>query len=154
MEKWPSLTGKKFFDSEEKSFIRLAPGSKLCRFQEIMKKVSLALTDLFDLEFFFWLFCICTFHLCGMQLDWKDVLIHSSKRLTLESKNRDSACVCLCVCARVCVCVHEGFRYRAFRRFGQAKFPDSGSVLGLSQFSILPRLPVKMILGLKVVKID
>ncbi len=110
--------------------------------------------------FFFWLFCICTFHLCGMELDWKDVLIHSSKRLTLESKNRDSACVCLCVCVCVCVCacvcvrVHEGFRYRVFHRFGQAKFPDSGSVLGLSQFSILPRLPVKMILGLKVVKID
>jgi len=28
--------------------------------------------------------------------------------------------------------------YRAFHRFGQAKFPDGGSVLGLSQFSILP----------------
>jgi len=41
--------------------------------------------------------------------------------------------------------------YRAFHRFGQAKFPNGALVLGLSQFSILP---LKMILGLKVVKID
>jgi hypothetical protein len=41
--------------------------------------------------------------------------------------------------------------YGAFHRFGQAKFPEGGSVLGSSQFSILPRLPM---LGLKVVKID
>jgi len=44
--------------------------------------------------------------------------------------------------------------YRAFHRFGQAKFPDGGSVLGSSQFSILPQLPLKTMLGLKVVKID
>jgi len=44
--------------------------------------------------------------------------------------------------------------YRAFHRFGQAKFPDGGSVLGSSQFSILPQLPLKNVLGLKVVKID
>jgi len=44
--------------------------------------------------------------------------------------------------------------YRAFRRFGQAKFPDGGLVLGSSQFSILPQLPLKTMLGLKVVKID
>jgi len=43
---------------------------------------------------------------------------------------------------------------RAFHRFGQAKFPDGGSVLGSSQFSILSQLPLKTILGLKVVKID
>jgi len=45
--------------------------------------------------------------------------------------------------------------YRAFHQFGQAKlFHDGGSVLGSSQFSILPQLPQKMMLGLKVVKID
>jgi len=45
--------------------------------------------------------------------------------------------------------------YRAFHRFGQAKFPDGGSVLGSNQFSILPpQLPLKMMLRLKVVKID
>jgi len=44
--------------------------------------------------------------------------------------------------------------YRAFHRFGEAKFPDGGSVLGSSQFSVLPQLPPKMMLGLKVVKID
>jgi len=44
--------------------------------------------------------------------------------------------------------------YRAFHRFGQAKLPYGGSVLGSSQILILPQLPLKMILGLKVVKID
>ncbi len=44
--------------------------------------------------------------------------------------------------------------YREFNGFGQAKFPDGGSILGSSQFSILPQLPQKMMLGLKVVKID
>jgi hypothetical protein len=44
--------------------------------------------------------------------------------------------------------------HRAFHRFGQAKFPNGGSVLGLSQFSILPQLPQKTMLVLKVVKID
>ncbi len=34
---------------------------------------------------------------------------------------------------------------RVFHRFGQAKFPDGGSVLGSSQFSIMPQLPLKMI---------
>jgi len=33
--------------------------------------------------------------------------------------------------------------YRAFHGFGQAKFPDGGSVLGSSQVSILPQLPQK-----------
>jgi len=45
---------------------------------------------------------------------------------------------------------------RAFHRFGplgQAKFPDDGSILGLSQFSVLPQLPPKTILWLKEVKI-
>jgi len=33
--------------------------------------------------------------------------------------------------------------YREFHRLGQAKFPNGGSILGLSQFSILPQLPQK-----------
>ncbi len=44
--------------------------------------------------------------------------------------------------------------YRAFNRFGKAKFPDGGLVLGSSQFSILPQLPLKTMLSLKMVKID
>jgi len=40
-------------------------------------------------------------------------------------------------------------RYRAFHGFGQAKFPDGGLILGSRQFSILPQLPQKMMLGLK-----
>ncbi len=43
--------------------------------------------------------------------------------------------------------------YRAFHRFWQAKFPDNGSVLGSSQFSILSQLPQKILLDSKVVKI-
>jgi hypothetical protein len=44
--------------------------------------------------------------------------------------------------------------YRALHRFEQAKFPDGGSVLGSSQFSVLPQLPPKMMLSLKEVKIE
>jgi len=44
--------------------------------------------------------------------------------------------------------------YRAFHGFWQAKFPNGGSVLGLSQFSILPQLHPKILLNPKVVKID
>ncbi len=44
--------------------------------------------------------------------------------------------------------------YRTFHRFGQAKYPNGGSVLGSSQFSVLPLLPPKTMLGLKEVKID
>jgi len=44
--------------------------------------------------------------------------------------------------------------YRAFQRFGQAQYPDGGLVLGSSQFSILPKLPLKTMLGLKVFKIE
>jgi hypothetical protein len=36
--------------------------------------------------------------------------------------------------------------YRAFHRFGQAKFPDDDLILGLSQFLILPP---KMLLNSK-----
>jgi len=44
--------------------------------------------------------------------------------------------------------------YRAFHRFGKAKFPNGGLVLGSNQFSILPQLPPKIMLYSKVVKID
>ena len=44
--------------------------------------------------------------------------------------------------------------YRAFHRFGQAKIAYGGLVLSSSQFLILPRLPLKMMLPSKVVKID
>jgi len=45
-------------------------------------------------------------------------------------------------------------RYRAFQRFGQAKFPDGSLFLDSSQFSVLPQLPPKTMLGFKKVKID
>jgi hypothetical protein len=45
-------------------------------------------------------------------------------------------------------------RYRAFQRFGQAKFPDGSLFLDSSQFSVLPQLPPKTMLGLKKVKIN
>jgi hypothetical protein len=41
-----------------------------------------------------------------------------------------------------------------FTRFGLAKFPDGGSVLGSSQFTVQPQLTPKIMLGLKEVKID
>ncbi len=33
---------------------------------------------------------------------------------------------------------HRSALSRAFHGFGQAKFPDGGSILGSSQFSVLP----------------
>ncbi len=33
--------------------------------------------------------------------------------------------------------------YRVFRGFGQAKFAYGGSIFGLSQFTLLPQLPLK-----------
>ncbi len=44
--------------------------------------------------------------------------------------------------------------YRSFHRFGQAKFAYGCSISGSSQFTLLPQLPLKTILDLKVVKID
>jgi len=44
--------------------------------------------------------------------------------------------------------------YGVFHVFGQAKFLDGGSVLGSSQFLILPQLPPKILLDSKSVKID
>jgi hypothetical protein len=43
--------------------------------------------------------------------------------------------------------------YKEFHRFGQAKFPNGGLASGFNQFSILPQLPSKIMLGSKVVKI-
>ncbi len=44
--------------------------------------------------------------------------------------------------------------YGLFVRFGQSEFADDGSILGSSQFTLLPQLPLKMMHNLKVVKID
>jgi hypothetical protein len=41
-----------------------------------------------------------------------------------------------------------------FANFSQTKFANGGSILSLSQFLLLPQLPQKMKLVLKVVKID
>jgi len=41
-----------------------------------------------------------------------------------------------------------------FHGSGQTKFPDDGSILGSSQFSILPQLPPKIFLDSNVVNID
>jgi len=44
--------------------------------------------------------------------------------------------------------------YKAFYGIGQVKFPYSGLIIGSSHFTLLPRLPLKMMLNLQVVKID
>ncbi len=44
--------------------------------------------------------------------------------------------------------------YRAFHRLGQAKFAYGGLIFGSSQFTQLHQLPLKMIMGIKVFKID
>jgi len=44
--------------------------------------------------------------------------------------------------------------YRVFHRFGQAKFAFGGSILGSNQITLLPQVPLKMMLNSKVVKID
>jgi len=44
--------------------------------------------------------------------------------------------------------------YRVFHQFGQAKFPDGGSALGLRLFSILPQLHQETMLASKGVTID
>jgi hypothetical protein len=41
-----------------------------------------------------------------------------------------------------------------FTDLGKLNFPISGMVLGTSQFLMLPQLPLKAMLGLKVVKIN
>ncbi len=44
--------------------------------------------------------------------------------------------------------------YRAFHGFGQAKFSCGGSILGSSQFTLMPQLPLKTMLNTKVIQID
>jgi len=44
--------------------------------------------------------------------------------------------------------------HAVFHILGEAKFAYGGEILGSSQFTLLPDLPLKMMLGLKVVKID
>jgi len=44
--------------------------------------------------------------------------------------------------------------HRAFHGLGQAKFAYGGSVLGLSQLTLRPQLPLKMMPNLNVVKSD
>jgi len=41
------------------------------------------------------------------------------------------------------------YLYRVFHGFGQAKFANGGSILGLSQFTLQPQLPLKTMLSLK-----
>jgi len=41
-----------------------------------------------------------------------------------------------------------------FHGLGQAKISYGGLILGLSQFTLLPQLPPKMMLGLKMVKVE
>jgi hypothetical protein len=41
-----------------------------------------------------------------------------------------------------------------FHGFGQAKFAYGGSILGSSQLTVLPQLTSKMMLSLKVLKLD
>ncbi len=43
--------------------------------------------------------------------------------------------------------------YRAFHRFGQAKFVHCGLVSGSSQLTLLPQLPLKITFNSKVIKI-
>jgi hypothetical protein len=39
---------------------------------------------------------------------------------------------------KVWAAIFSGMRYKEFHRFGQAKFPDVGLILGWIRFSILP----------------
>ncbi len=51
----------------------------------------------------------------------------------------------------MCVCDIDT---ECFTYLGKLNFPNGGSVLGSSQFSILPQLPQNIMLNSKVVKID
>jgi len=48
---------------------------------------------------------------------------------------------------------HSGVNTERFTDLGK-QFPNDGSILGSSQFSILPQLPPKVLINSKVVKID
>jgi len=81
-------------------------------------------------------------------LRWRSFIVPIYTKKTKENSNNQT-----CPCEKFYSRFWQTC-YRAFYRFGQAKFPNGGSILGSSQFSILPQLPLKMILCLKVVKID
>ncbi len=51
-----------------------------------------------------------------------------------------------------CVSIHDGISTELFTDLGKLNFPKV--VLGSRQFSIMNQLSLKMMLGLKVVKID
>jgi len=55
---------------------------------------------------------------------------------------------------RIMICPFQSNFYIVFHGFGQAKFPHGGLVLDSSQFSLLPQLPQKMTLNLKMVKFN
>ena len=57
---------------------------------------------------------------------------------TVLSKNKEKTC----------------YIYRVFHGLWQDKFADGGSILGSSQLSLRPKLPLKTMLDLKVVKIN
>ncbi len=44
--------------------------------------------------------------------------------------------------------------YSVFHRYRQAKFTNIGLILGSSQFFLLPQVPLKTTLAIKLVKID
>jgi len=67
---------------------------------------------------------------------------------------KSQRCVGNIFSAKICKKLMWRNRYRAFYRFGQAKFPDGGLILGSSKFSILPHLPPKILFDSKVVKTD
>ncbi len=48
----------------------------------------------------------------------------------------------------------DRFTNRAFYGFGKAKLAYGGLILGSSQFTLLPKLPLKTMLDFKMVKID
>jgi len=49
---------------------------------------------------------------------------------------------------------HLDGNYIAFHRLGQAKFAYGGLILGSRYFTLLPQLTLKMMLNLKIVKIN
>jgi len=49
---------------------------------------------------------------------------------------------------------NQSSKYRAFHGFGQGKFANGGLILDSSKFKLLPQLPLKTMLGIKVVKIN
>jgi hypothetical protein len=67
----------------------------------------------------------------------KDVFLMSSNKCIPEKENN--------------INYYSVKYYRAFYRFGQAKFAYVGLISSSSQFTLLPQLPPKMMLDLKMV---